>query len=55
GAEAILQSANRVLSQRHGDGSLAMLTVDFSNAFNMSGGEIVSWGWPGIELSGRLS
>ncbi|MCI35840.1 reverse transcriptase-like protein, partial [Trifolium medium] len=25
GAEAILHSANRVLSQRHGDGSLAML------------------------------
>ncbi|KAK2455796.1 hypothetical protein QL285_003218 [Trifolium repens] len=35
GAEAILHSANRLLSQRHGDGSLAMLTVDFSNAFNM--------------------
>ncbi|MCI62064.1 hypothetical protein A2U01_0083321, partial [Trifolium medium] len=28
GAEAILPSANRVLSQRHGDGSLDMLTVD---------------------------
>ncbi|GAU49509.1 hypothetical protein TSUD_306620 [Trifolium subterraneum] len=26
---------SRVLSERHGDGSLAMLTVDFSNAFNM--------------------
>jgi hypothetical protein len=35
GAEAILHSANRLLSQRHRDGSLAMLTVDFSNAFNM--------------------
>ncbi|KAK2402907.1 hypothetical protein QL285_052393 [Trifolium repens] len=35
GAEAILHSANRLLSQRHDDGSLAMLTVDFSNAFNM--------------------
>ena len=30
-----MHSANRVLSQRHEDGSLAMLTVDFSNAFNM--------------------
>jgi hypothetical protein len=35
GAEAILHSANRVMSQRYEDGSLAMLTVDFSNAFNM--------------------
>jgi hypothetical protein len=35
GAEAILHSANRLLSQRHRDGSLAMLTVDFSNAFNI--------------------
>ncbi|KAL6545126.1 hypothetical protein OROHE_009791 [Orobanche hederae] len=35
GAEAILHSANRVLSNRHEDGSLTMLTVDFSNAFNM--------------------
>ena len=35
GAEAILHSVNRVLSERHSDGSLAMLTVDFSNAFNM--------------------
>ncbi|MCI92637.1 hypothetical protein A2U01_0113933, partial [Trifolium medium] len=33
GAEAILHSVNRLLSQRHEDGSLAMLTVDFSNAF----------------------
>jgi hypothetical protein len=35
GAEASLHSANRLLTQRHDDGSLAMLTVDFSNAFNM--------------------
>ncbi|KAK2414883.1 hypothetical protein QL285_037420 [Trifolium repens] len=35
GAEVVLHSANRVLSQRHEDGSLAMLTVDFLNAFNM--------------------
>jgi hypothetical protein len=35
GAEAILHSVNRVLSERHADGSLAMLTVDFANAFNM--------------------
>ena len=34
-AEAILHSANRVLSEYHNDGSLAMLTVDFSNAFNL--------------------
>ncbi|GJS68950.1 putative reverse transcriptase domain-containing protein [Tanacetum coccineum] len=34
GAEAILHSVNRVLSEYHNDGSLAMLTVDFSNAFN---------------------
>ncbi|XP_021979967.1 uncharacterized protein LOC110876095 [Helianthus annuus] len=34
GAEAILHSVNRVLSECHTDGSLAMLTVDFSNAFN---------------------
>ncbi|MCI32987.1 reverse transcriptase-like protein, partial [Trifolium medium] len=33
GAEAILHSANRVLGKRYEDGSLAMLTVDFSNAF----------------------
>ncbi|MCI56773.1 hypothetical protein A2U01_0078024, partial [Trifolium medium] len=32
GAEAILHSANMLLSQWHKDGSLAMLTVDFSNA-----------------------
>ncbi|GKD29043.1 hypothetical protein Tco_1239821 [Tanacetum coccineum] len=35
GAEAILHSANRLLSEYHNDGSLAMLTVDFSNAFNL--------------------
>jgi hypothetical protein len=35
GANAILHSANRVMGQRYDDGSLAMLTVDFSNAFNM--------------------
>ena len=35
GAEAILHSANRFLNAFRDDGSLAMLTVDFSNAFNM--------------------
>ncbi|KAK1422142.1 hypothetical protein QVD17_25051 [Tagetes erecta] len=35
GAEAILHSANRFLNEFHSDGSLAMLTVDFSNAFNL--------------------
>ncbi|KAK2403511.1 transcription initiation factor TFIID subunit [Trifolium repens] len=35
GVEAILHSANRLLSQRHEDGSLAMLAIDFSNIFNM--------------------
>lgn len=35
GAEAVLHSANRFLSEYHQDGSLAMLTVDFSNAFNL--------------------
>ena len=35
GAEAILHSANIVLSLRHGDGSLTMLIVDFLNAFNL--------------------
>nr|GEX01353.1 putative reverse transcriptase domain-containing protein [Tanacetum cinerariifolium] len=34
-AEAILHSVNRVLSEYHNDRSLAMLTVDFSNAFNL--------------------
>ncbi|KAL7604401.1 hypothetical protein Lser_V15G18887 [Lactuca serriola] len=35
GAEAVLHSANRVLSERHNDGSLSILTVDFSNSFNL--------------------
>nr|GEX05015.1 putative reverse transcriptase domain-containing protein [Tanacetum cinerariifolium] len=35
GAEAILQSVNRVLSEYYYDGSLAKLTVDFLNAFNL--------------------
>nr|GEX60898.1 putative reverse transcriptase domain-containing protein [Tanacetum cinerariifolium] len=35
GAEAILHSVNRVLCEYHNDGSLAMLTVHFSNAFNL--------------------
>ncbi|KAM0016275.1 hypothetical protein Hdeb2414_s0030g00708901 [Helianthus debilis subsp. tardiflorus] len=35
GAEAVLHSANRLLNAHHRDGSLAMLTVDFSNAFNL--------------------
>ena len=35
GAEAVLHSANRFLNCFHSDGSLAMLTVDFSNAFNL--------------------
>ncbi|GJX34129.1 hypothetical protein Tco_0245686 [Tanacetum coccineum] len=35
GAEAVLHSVNRVVSGYHNDGSLAMLTVDFSNAFNL--------------------
>jgi hypothetical protein len=35
GAEAILHSANRVLNLHHRDGSLTMLTVDFSNSFNL--------------------
>ncbi|GKD06089.1 hypothetical protein Tco_1181063 [Tanacetum coccineum] len=35
GAEGVLHSANRVLSEYHNDGSLAMLTMDFSNAFNL--------------------
>nr|GEU38135.1 hypothetical protein [Tanacetum cinerariifolium] len=34
-AEAILHSVNRVLSEYHNDGPLAMLIVDFSNAFNL--------------------
>ena len=35
GAEAVLHSANRFLSKFHSDGSLAMLTIDFCNAFNL--------------------
>ncbi|GKB35134.1 putative reverse transcriptase domain-containing protein [Tanacetum coccineum] len=35
GAEAVLHGANRFLNKFHSDGSLAMLTVDFSNAFNL--------------------
>jgi len=35
GAEAVLHSANRFLNEFHSDGSLAMLTVDFTNAFNL--------------------
>nr|GEZ78006.1 hypothetical protein [Tanacetum cinerariifolium] len=34
-AESILHSINWVFSEYHNDGSLAMLTVDFSNAFNL--------------------
>lgn len=33
--ESNLHSVDRVLSNQNGDGSLAMLLVDFSNAFNM--------------------
>ncbi|GJS71154.1 putative reverse transcriptase domain-containing protein [Tanacetum coccineum] len=36
-AEAVLHSVNRLLSEYHNDGSLAMLTMDFSNAFNLMG------------------
>ncbi|KAI3750270.1 hypothetical protein L2E82_20904 [Cichorium intybus] len=35
GAEAVLHSANRVLCNNHDNGSLTLLAVDFSNAFNM--------------------
>ncbi|GKC08327.1 ribonuclease H-like domain-containing protein [Tanacetum coccineum] len=35
GAEAILHSANRLLSEYHNDESIAMLIIDFSNAFNL--------------------
>ncbi|KAK9052651.1 hypothetical protein SSX86_029281 [Deinandra increscens subsp. villosa] len=35
GAEAVLHSANRFLNEFHSNGSFAMLTVDFSNAFNL--------------------
>lgn len=35
GAKVILQNADMILSKRHKDGYLAMLTVDFSNAFKI--------------------
>nr|GEY21983.1 hypothetical protein [Tanacetum cinerariifolium] len=35
GAEAVLHGMNRFLNKFHSDGSLAMLIVDFSNAFNL--------------------
>jgi hypothetical protein len=35
GAKVVLHSANRVLSQRHEEGFLAMLTIEFSNVFIM--------------------
>ncbi|KAJ0900450.1 putative RNA-directed DNA polymerase [Helianthus annuus] len=35
GAEAVLHSANRFIDCYHADGSLVMLTIDFSNAFNL--------------------
>lgn len=35
GAEAVLHSANRFLNSLQSNGSLAMLSMDFSNAFNM--------------------
>nr|GEY58832.1 reverse transcriptase domain-containing protein [Tanacetum cinerariifolium] len=35
GAEAVLHSVNKVLSEYHNDRSLAMLIVDFSNVFNL--------------------
>ncbi|GJU97635.1 hypothetical protein Tco_1326906 [Tanacetum coccineum] len=34
-AKAVLHSVNRVLSEYHSDGSVAMLTLDFSHAFNL--------------------
>lgn len=34
GVEAIFHNANKVLRNRHEDGSWAMLTVDFLNYFN---------------------
>ncbi|GJS63876.1 hypothetical protein Tco_0678440 [Tanacetum coccineum] len=37
GAEAVLHSANRLLSEYHNDGYLAMLTKDFSNAVSGPG------------------
>ena len=35
GAEAVLYSVNRVFSACHDDKSLTMLTMHFSNAFNL--------------------
>ncbi|GJW48233.1 putative reverse transcriptase domain-containing protein [Tanacetum coccineum] len=35
GIDVLLHNRNRVLSEYHNDGSLAMLTVDFSNAFKL--------------------
>ena len=35
GADAILHSVNKLLNLQHEDGSLTMLTVDFSIAFNL--------------------
>ncbi|GJY68723.1 putative reverse transcriptase domain-containing protein [Tanacetum coccineum] len=35
GTEAVLHGANRFLNKFHSDGSLAMLTIDFSNSFNL--------------------
>lgn len=35
GLKAILPTANKVFRKRYEDGSLEMLTVNFSNAFNM--------------------
>lgn len=37
GAKAIMYSANGVLSKQHEEGSLIMLTIDFSNTSNMVG------------------
>lgn len=53
-AEALLHSVNRVLSARHDDRSFAMLTVDFSNAFNLLDRSAflheVRMRWPSISL-----
>ena len=35
GIEVVLHSTNMVLSERHNNESLSMLTVDFSNAFKI--------------------
>lgn len=43
GAEAILHSANMVLSKRHGDGSLTMLTIDFTNTFYLLDLSTILW------------